>query len=55
MAIQHLGSAVAAYIGGVIMVELPDGTFENYPILGYIGVATSLIALGLIFRIKQLY
>jgi predicted MFS family arabinose efflux permease len=54
-AIQHLGSAVAAYIGGLIMVELPDGTFENYPLLGYIGVVTSLIALGLIFKIKQLY
>lgn len=51
-AIQQLGSGVAGIIAGMIITENPDGSFENYPIVGYVAVFTSLLSLYLIRRIE---
>ena len=50
-AVQQLGAGVAGLIAGVIIVEKPNGSFENYQYVGYIAVAMSLLSLYLIRKI----
>lgn len=53
--IQQLGSGIAAYIAGNIIVEGVDGKYVNYNYVGYIAIATSLISLWLIRKIETKY
>lgn len=50
-----LGQGVAAYCAGLIMVENTDGTFSNFNIVGYIGIATSLFSYLILRRITDKY
>ncbi|MGB6035470.1 MAG: MFS transporter [Cryomorphaceae bacterium] len=50
-----LGQGIAAFCAGLIMVELPDGTFENFHIVGYIGIATSILSFFILRKIKDQY
>lgn len=50
-----LGQGIAAFCAGLIMVELPDGTFENFHIVGYIGIGTSLVSFLVLRKIKDQY
>ena len=53
--IQQLGSAVAAYVAGLVVVETPQHTYIHYQYVGYLAIATSLIALFLARKIKAIY
>ncbi len=54
-AVVSVGQSIAAYCAGIIMIELPDGTFENFNIVGYIGVGTSILAYFVLRKIKDRY
>lgn len=48
----ELGEGLAAFIGGQIIVENPNGTFSNYTYLGYISVFLSLLTLIFAYKAK---
>lgn len=50
-----LGQGVAAYCAGLIMVENIDGTYSNFNVVGYIGIATSLVSYLILRRISDKY
>jgi predicted MFS family arabinose efflux permease len=50
--VQQLGTAVAAFIAGLIMVRNEDGTLSNYPYVGLLAIALSLVSIGVARRIK---
>ena len=50
-----LGQGVAAFCAGLIIVEFPDGTYGNFRIVGYIGIATSLLSFLVLRKIKDQY
>ncbi len=52
-AVVSLGQGIAAYCAGLIIYENPDGTLENFNLVGYIGIATSLISYLILRRISS--
>lgn len=50
-----LGQGIAAFCAGLIMVERPDGSFGNFAIVGYIGIATSVLSYLVLRKIKDRY
>ncbi len=52
--VQHLALAFGAYLGGLIVVEGKDGTLQNFPIVGLLSAAASLLSLWLAGRIRPL-
>lgn len=52
--LQHLTTAVAAFIAGLIVVKNEDGTLVNYQYVGMLAVACSLIALVFALRVQPL-
>ena len=52
-AVQHLAAGLGAFVGGLILTKAPDGTIENYPFVGLLGVAATLISLWLAGRIRM--
>lgn len=54
-AIQQLIAGVASFISGLIMVELPNGSYSNYHFIGYISTIACLLTLLLVKRIREKY
>jgi hypothetical protein len=50
-----LGQGIAATIAGIIIYENPDETLGNFTVVGYIGIATSLISFLILRKIKDQY
>ncbi len=50
-----LGQGIAAFCAGLIMVENADRTFGNFNVVGYIGIATSIISFLILRKIKDQY
>lgn len=44
-AVQQLSAGLASFIGGLIMVKSSNGTMENYEIIGYIAIVSSMFCL----------
>lgn len=51
-AVQQLASGFSAYLAGLIIVDLPDGTLGNYNYVGYIACAASIACIFLVRKIK---
>jgi predicted MFS family arabinose efflux permease len=50
-----LGQGIAAYCAGLIIFELPDGKLEHFNVVGYIGIATSLLSFLILRKIIERY
>ena len=53
--VVSLGQGVAAYCAGLIIYELPNGQFENFQVVGYIGLTTSLLSFLVLRKIQDRY
>lgn len=51
---QQFSSALAALLAGFIIVKSPEGHLLNYPIVGYIALVSSALAIYLIKKIKPI-
>lgn len=52
-AFQQLGMGLSTLIGGLIIVNAPDGSLLNYPVVGYIGIGLTLVAVLVGSRLKE--
>lgn len=52
-AVREMVNALAVYIGGLILIQGVDGHLHNYEIIGYIGVASTLLAIPIVFKIRK--
>ncbi|WP_374027250.1 MFS transporter [Bdellovibrio bacteriovorus] len=50
--VQQLSSAVSSYIGGLIVTTGANGRLEHYPVVGYIAIAFTFVAIFLSRRIE---
>ena len=50
-----IGQGIASFCAGLIIYELPSGQFENFYVVGIIGVCTSLISYIILRKIKDQY
>jgi predicted MFS family arabinose efflux permease len=53
-AVQQLASGLAAFIGGLIIVELPNKQLVNYDWVGYLACAASLLAIPVAYVVRPL-
>jgi predicted MFS family arabinose efflux permease len=51
--VQQISGGIAAYIAGLIVVQVPGGQLENYDILGYVVAATTVITIILIWFVND--
>lgn len=51
--LQQISGGVAAVIGGLIVVEQPDGSLRHFDSLGYVLVATTLITMIMMYLIDR--
>lgn len=51
-AVQQFSIGLASLIGGLIVTENQGGRLGNYPLVGYLAICTTLIALGLALRLR---
>jgi predicted MFS family arabinose efflux permease len=51
--IQQLSGGVASVVAGHIVTQAPDGKLQHFSVIGYVVVATSLVALGLVWRLQR--
>jgi len=51
--IQQISGGIAAYIAGMIVVQVPGGRLENYDILGYVVSGTTVITMILIWFVND--
>ena len=47
--IQQLSGGVASFIAGLIVIQSPSGVLERYDILGYVVIASMIIATAMIY------
>lgn len=47
--IQQLSGGVASFIAGLIVIQSPSGVLERYDILGYVVIASMIIAIAMIY------
>jgi predicted MFS family arabinose efflux permease len=52
--VQQISGGIASAIAGIIVFQRPDGYIENYPLLGWVVIASMLISAGLMFVINDL-
>jgi len=50
-----LGQGIAAFCAGLIIYEYPDGSYGNFNVVGYIGIATSIISYLILRKIQDRY
>ncbi len=50
-----LGQGIAAYCAGLIIYEQADGTFANFNVVGYIGIATSITSYFILRKMADRY
>lgn len=53
-AVQQLASGLAAFIGGALIVELPNKQIEHYDWVGYVAVAASLLAIPVAYFVRPM-
>ncbi|SFC02198.1 Predicted arabinose efflux permease, MFS family [Flexibacter flexilis DSM 6793] len=51
--VQQISGGVASFVAGLIVVQNPDGSLGNYPLLGYTVIGSMLVALGLIYWLNS--
>ncbi|HEY2839646.1 MAG TPA: MFS transporter, partial [Pirellulales bacterium] len=51
--VQHLALGSGAYIGGLIIDIAEDGSVQNYPIVGLLSAAATILSLWLAGRIRR--
>ena len=51
--VQQFGSGISAYIAGQIIFKTPSGQLENYPIVGYLAIIASIVAIYLCFKVEK--
>ncbi len=54
-AIQQLSSGLASFTAGLIMVDLPDGTYGNYNHVGYLAIIACFASIYLAHKIELKY
>jgi MFS transporter, DHA1 family, inner membrane transport protein len=50
--VQQLGSGVAAFLAGAIVVKNQSGLYENFNYVGYVAIAINIFSIFVISRIK---
>jgi MFS transporter, DHA1 family, inner membrane transport protein len=50
--VQQLGSGVAAFLAGMIVVKNGNGLYENFNLIGYIAIAINVLSIFVISRIN---
>jgi predicted MFS family arabinose efflux permease len=50
--IQQLGSSLASYLAGLVVVKNTEGRLENYNYVGWIAIAFTLLAIALVTKVK---
>ncbi|TGK01936.1 MFS transporter [Leptospira langatensis] len=50
--LQSVATGLGALLAGAVLVQLPDGTFERFDIVGYLAVGFNLLALYLSRKVK---
>jgi predicted MFS family arabinose efflux permease len=50
--VQHIASGLAAYLGGAIISQSPDGSLQNFGVVGWIAAASTLASIWLAGRIR---
>ncbi|MFN0201433.1 MAG: MFS transporter [Bacteroidia bacterium] len=50
---QQISSGLASFIGGLIVVEMPNGHWERYNYVGYLAVIMGLLAIWLAHHLKN--
>jgi MFS transporter, DHA1 family, inner membrane transport protein len=53
-AIQQLASGLAAYVGGLLIVENTDGSISQYEYVGYLAAAASIVAIVVAYGVKPI-
>jgi predicted MFS family arabinose efflux permease len=51
--IQQLSGGVASVVAGHIVTQAPDGRLQHFSVIGYVVVATSLVALALVWQLQH--
>jgi predicted MFS family arabinose efflux permease len=51
--LQQVSGGVAAFVGGLIVVQTPEGLLLHFDTLGYVLVCTTLVSLGLMWLIDR--
>ncbi|MEY4616214.1 MAG: hypothetical protein RJB66_1174 [Pseudomonadota bacterium] len=51
--VQQLGSSLASYIAGLIVIKNTQGQLENYSTVGFITIALTLLSIFLVGKIKS--
>jgi predicted MFS family arabinose efflux permease len=50
--VQQLGSGVAAFLAGMIVVKNGNGLYQNFNVIGYIAIAINVLSIFVISRIN---
>ena len=50
--IQQLGSGIASYVAGLIVVKTAAGTYQDYDMVGYLAIGASIIAIFVASRLR---
>lgn len=51
--VQQISGGIASAVAGLIVVQMPDGTLQHYNTLGYVVIASMLVAIGLMYLLNQ--
>jgi predicted MFS family arabinose efflux permease len=51
--VQQLSGGVASVIAGHIVTQAPDGRLQHFEVVGYVVVASALVALTLLWRLQR--
>jgi predicted MFS family arabinose efflux permease len=52
-AIQQVSGGIASVIAGHIVTMAPDGKLEHFPVVGYVVVGATLVAMFTTWKVKQ--
>ena len=50
--VQHLAAGIGAYIGGLIILQTPDGQLQHFGVVGWIAAITTLASLWFAARVR---
>ncbi|USX25032.1 MFS transporter [Oxalobacteraceae bacterium OTU3CINTB1] len=51
--LQQLSGGIASVVAGHIVTQAPNGKLQHFDVVGYVVVATSLVALGLVWQLQR--
>jgi predicted MFS family arabinose efflux permease len=52
-AVQQISGGIATFIAGLIVSQAPDGTMQNYPMLGYVVTGTTIFTIVMMYVVNQ--